>query len=113
MNYLQLVDKIVAVSHRKDLRAQVPQFVEDAQQQINDRLGLALVPFNAGTDTDPVLTEQPLLYFYPAMKSLYENIIEFETATYYDNLFQRQADAFYITAPGTTPLTITPEVPAP
>lgn len=113
MNYQELVDKIVKTSHRKDLAATIPLFVEDARTKINDRLGLELAPFLGGTETNEVLDNHPLLYFYPAMQALYEYIVEFEGASYYHNLFIEQADAFHVTATGTTPLVITPEEPTP
>ena len=113
MTYDELKAKIIATSHRKDLTNAVPGFVEDARQLLNYRLGLALQPLENGTDTNEILTANYLLYFYPAMKALYEYIVEIETATYYEGLYQVQAAAHFITAPGTEPLVITPECPAP
>jgi len=113
MTYEQLQAKIVATSHRKDLTAQIPGFVEDARVLLNYRLGLALVPLVNPTDTNDLLTANPLLYFYPAMKALYEYIVEIETASYYNQLYQEQAANHYVTATGTTPLVITPENPSP
>lgn len=109
MTYDELKAKMIATSHRKDLTNAVPGFIEDARVMLNYRLGLALQPLVAGTDTNELLTANPLLYFYPAMKALYEYIVEIETASYYDQLYQGQVSNHYVTAPDTTPLTITPE----
>jgi hypothetical protein len=113
MTYQELRDKIITTSHRKDLVNVTPSFIEDARVTINYRLGLALAPLSNPDDTNEILTANPLLYFYPAMKGLYEYIVELENAAYYDTLWQAQAAQHFVTAPGTTPLTITPEVPAP
>lgn len=109
MTYLELRNKIIATSHRKDLTALVPQFVDDARTLINERLGLQLVPLVADDATDDVLDRFPTIYFYAAMAALYEYIVEFETATYYLNRFGFQCDGYYITASGTEPLVIKPE----
>jgi len=93
--------------------ARAPGFIEDARVQLNYRLTLDLQPLVLPTDTNDVLTANWLLYFYPAMAKLYEFIVEFETAAMYDSLFQREANAYYTTAPGTEPVSITPECPAP
>lgn len=113
MTYQELQTKMIDMSHRKDMTARVPGFIEDARVRLNSRLGLELVPLVAPTDTNDILTENYLLYYYAAMQSLYEFIVEYETASYFDGQFNRQADNFYVTAPGTTPLVITPEGPTP
>lgn len=108
MNFGELKSKMVATSHRKDLSGNVAGFVDDARVLINQRLGLSLVTFAADSDTDVVLTDAPMLYFYGAMAALYEYILEFETATYYLARLNEQFDAYYVTAPNTVPLVITP-----
>lgn len=113
MTYAELQQKMVLISHRKDMNVLVLGFISDAQQRVNQRLGLDLPPLVNDSDTDEILTNNYLLYFYPAMKALYEYIIELETASYYESLYQQEADGYYVTRTGTTPLTITPEVPAP
>jgi len=113
MNYEQLQAKMVALSHRKDMATRVPDFIEDARVILQYRLSLALAPFTAPDDTNEILTENYLLYFYPAMKALYEFIIELDTASYYEQLYQGQVAEYYIKRAGTTPLVITPECPAP
>lgn len=113
MNYAELQAKIIAQSHRKDMATRVPGFIDDARTMLNYRLSLELAPFTADTDTNDILDENPLLYFYPAMKALYEFIFEFETANYFDGQYQQQVSAYYTTRAGTEPLSITPEIPAP
>lgn len=112
-DYQQLQADMVALSHRKDMAVRAPGFIEQARKRINQRLGLTLAPFVNPTDTNEVLDENALIYFYPAMKALYEFIVELDTASYYEGLYQQEADGFYIKAAGTEPLTITAEVPAP
>lgn len=113
MNYAELKAKIIDQSHRKDMATRVPGFIDDARVIINYRLSLDLQPFAADDDTNEVLDTNHLIYFYAAMKALYEFILEFETANYFDMLYQGQAAEYYVNRAGTEPLTITPEVPAP
>lgn len=113
MNYLELRTKIVDQAHRKDMNARVPGFIEDARTRINLRLGLALEPLVADTDTNEILADWWPLYFYAAMVALYEFIIEMETATYFDNRYQEYLASYYITRAGQESLTITPEEPMP
>lgn len=113
MNYQQLQDKIIAQSHRKDMAAKVPGFIEDARVMLNYRLGLELAPLELADDTNEVLTANHLLYYCAAMKALYEFIFEFETASYFYTMWQDQVAEHFVNAPGTVPLVITPEEPAP
>jgi hypothetical protein len=113
MNYAELQAKIIDQSHRKDMASRVPGFIDDARTRINYRLSLELVPLAADTDTNDVLTSNPLLYFYPAMQALYEFIFEFETANYFMNLWQQEVAEYYVNRAGTEPLVITPEGPTP
>lgn len=113
MTYAQLRAKMIDQSHRKDMVARVPEFIEDARTRLNMRLGIALLPFINDDDTNDVLTRFPLLYFYAGMVALYNFIIEMETADYFEQLYRAEVDSYYITRAGTEPLTITPEVPAP
>lgn len=113
MTYAELQTRMIDQSHRKDMTTRAPQFIEDARNAINYRLSLALPALVNPDDTNEVLTANYLIYFYRAMQSLFEFIVEFETAQIYEALYQAQVGAYYTTAPGTTPLTITPECPAP
>lgn len=113
MTYDQLKLRLTLQSHRSDLANNLPGFIEDARMKINQRLGLALNPMVNGTDENEVMLKNYLLYYYGALESLYNHIIEMETANYFAQLFEVQADGWYVTASGTTPLTITPENPAP
>lgn len=113
MTYEELCNKILATSHRRDLTDQVQGFVDDARVLLNYRLGLTLPKLGPADDTNEILLSNHLLLFYPAMKALYEYIVEIETAAYYDQLYQGAVADYFINRAGTTPLTITPEVPAP
>lgn len=113
MNYGQLKALIKDATHRKDMDARIPQFVDDARVMLNDRLGLALVPLSADSSTDTVLTGNHLLYFYAAMRSFYLFIKEHETAATYSQLWDQQIENYWINRAGTEPLVITPEEPAP
>lgn len=113
MTYDQLTQRLILQSHRSDLSNNIPGFVEDARMKINQRLGLELVPMSASSDTNDVMLNNYLLYFYGALVSLYQYIVEMETADYFDQLFWQQCDSWHVTATGTTPLTIEPENPAP
>lgn len=113
MNYQQLQDKIVATAHRKDMVPRAPDFIEDARVRLNYRLGLELVPLVLPDDTNDILTANWLLYFYPAMKALYEFIVELDTAAVYEGLYMQEVGNHYVTAPGTEALVIKPECPIP
>lgn len=113
MTYAELQAKIIDQSHRKDQAQRVPGYIDDARTRLNLRLGLALVPLVNDTDTNEILTDWPLLYFYPAMRELYNFIIEMETANYFEQLYLNEVDRYYITRAGTEPLVITPEGPTP
>lgn len=113
MNYGELQAKIIDQSHRKDMTARVPQFIEDARVILNYRLSLELAPLVLADDTNEVLTTNWLLYFYPAMKALHEFILEFETASYFDAMYQGQVSEYYVNRKGQDALVITPEEPMP
>lgn len=108
MTFAELYAKMADKSHRKDMTARIPGFVDDARTILNMRLGLELVPPADPADTDEILTDWPLLYFYLAMVELYEFIEEYETGSYYDAKWEREADRYYITRAGTEPLVIIP-----
>lgn len=100
--YAAMADKC----HRKDMGARIPKFADSARQQINLRLGLLLVPPVDDTETNEILTDWPLLYFYAGMAELYEFIEEYETASYFIGKWDREVDRYYITRAGTEPLVI-------
>jgi hypothetical protein len=98
MTYGQLKTRLAAVSHRTDLTASLPDFVEDARIKLNGRFGLTLAPFTADTDTNTVLTNFPLLYLYAALQSLYEHLNNGDNAGYYKGLFDEQCSMQNVTA---------------
>lgn len=108
MTFDELYAKIADKCHRTDMTVRIPRFVDDARTMINLRLGLVLVPPLLPTDTDEVLTDFPLLYFYAALAELYEFIEEYETGNYYVGKWNNEVDRYYITREGTTPLVIVP-----
>lgn len=109
MTFQELYDQIADKVHRKDMTARMPSFVDAARQMLNGRLGLALVPPADPADTNEILTDWPLLYFYAATAELYEFIEEYETASYFHGKWEREVDRYYITRDGTTPLVILSE----
>lgn len=112
MTYQELQDRLIYASHRKDLTTKVPQFIADAQTEISQRLTLTLAPFVNPDDTDEVLTSAPMLYFYAALAQLWESVMEFEAASYAWNRYDAELSNYYINAPGTAALVITPEEPS-
>lgn len=109
MNYQQLQDKLAGLAHRADLAAVIPDFINiNARTWLNMRLQLELEPLVLPDDTNPTLTDYPLLYVYAGMRALYEHTNEGDNARHYDQALEREADRYYITRPGTTPLVITP-----
>jgi hypothetical protein len=98
MTYGQLKARLVSVSHRTDLTASLPDFVEDARIKLNSRFGLTLAPFVADTDTNTVLTNFPLLYLYASLQALYEHLNNGDNAGYYKGLFDEQCSLQNITA---------------
>lgn len=109
MTFDQLYAKIADKVHRKDMTARLPTFVDAARQMLNGRLSLALVPPTAPTETNEILTDWPLLYFYAALAELYEFIEEYETASYFHGKWDREVDRYYVTRAGTEPLAILSE----
>jgi len=106
MTYSQLKTLILQIAHRSDLNSQVAQFVQNAQDKINQRLTLALVPLVNPDDTDTILTQFPMLYVQAALISLYEFINEGELVQYYQGSWNDQVDQYNITstAAGSAPV---------
>lgn len=113
MTFADLYEKMADKSHRTDMAARIPKFVDDARTMLNLRLGLTLAPPADPDDTDEILSEWPLLYYYAAMGELYEFVEEYETGSYFAAKWEREIDRFYVTRLGTVPLVITPEEPMP
>jgi len=67
-------------------------FVEDARLKLNRRFGLTLVPLVADTDTNPVLTEFPLLYLYAAVQSGFEYLNNGNNAQYIFDKWEIECD---------------------
>ena len=97
MDYTSLTANLAQIAHRSDLTAQMPGFVAAATEKINRRFNLVLVSPAAGTDTNDVLTQFPLLYVYAALVSLYEFLDNTGSAQYYAAQFNDQADLQNIT----------------
>lgn len=108
MTFQELYDKIADKVHRKDMQARIPKFVDDARVMINMRLGLTLTTPASPDDTDEILTDWPLLYYYAALGEQYEFIEEYETGSYFGAKWEREVDRYYITRAGTEPLVIVP-----
>lgn len=108
MTFSELYAKIADKCHRKDMTARIPGFVDDARVMLNMRLGLVLVPPADPADTDEILTDWPLLYYYAALAELYEFVEEYETGSYFGAKWEREVDRYYITRAGTEPLVILP-----
>lgn len=84
--------------HRTDLGAQLPNFVNDANERINRRFGTALtVP----VDTDPLPTGTDQLYLFAALASGYEYLNNGDNAKYYDGKWELEADRQNVLQPGT------------
>lgn len=113
MTYKELQDRMIAQSHRKDMATRIPGFIDDARGMLNYRLSLELAPFVNDDDTNDILTDNWLLYYYAAMRMLYEFIYEFETAMYFDQQYQYEMSNYYINRKGQDPLAITPQEPLP
>lgn len=97
MNYGQLKTRIASALHRSDLTARIPDFVGDATVRINNRLGLGLADLVADDDTNPVLTDSPLLYLYAGMQAGYEYLNNGDNAQYYGRRFEATADIVNVT----------------
>jgi hypothetical protein len=117
MTYKELQNRLASISHRADLTASLPDFINDARERINRRFGLSLAPFVNDDDTNAVLTDFPLLYLYPALQSLYEHLNNGDNAVYYENRWNTEIASQNINALSastdkysTAPPVIVPEV---
>jgi hypothetical protein len=101
MTYDELIARMASIAHRKDLDAQLPNFVADANEKINRRFNLALESPSPAVQTNTVLTTWPLLYLYSGMQSLYEHLNNGDNASYYRQAWEQEADRQNITLSST------------
>jgi hypothetical protein len=97
MNYDELISRMAGIAHRNDLAAVLPNFVADANEKINRRFNLSLETPSPTVSTNTVLTTWPLLYLYSGMQSLYEHLENGDSATYYRQAWEQEADRQNIT----------------
>ena len=101
MTYDELIARMAAIAHRTDLTSQMQNFVNDANEKINRRFGLALVSPSPSAQTNDVLTSYPLLYLYGAMNSLYNYLDNQDNSRYYEMKLNQEFDEQNVTSPGT------------
>jgi hypothetical protein len=98
MTPAELKARIAQIMHRSDLGAQLPNFVNDANERINRRFGTTLtVP----ADADPLPTGTDQLYLFAALVAGYEFLNNGDNARYYDEKWELEADRQNILQPGT------------
>ena len=98
LDYEVLALRIPQITHRDDLGPYIPFFIYDANQMIENRLGMTLQRPESGIPSDnPVLISNPNLYLYGSLVGAYEFINELEMADYYMKRFLEEIDYYYIT----------------
>ena len=98
LEYEVLAIRIPQITHRDDLLPQIPLFIYDANQMIENRLGMTLKRPESGVEPDNAVLESNLnLYLYGSLVSAYEFINELEMADYYMKKFLEEIDYYYIT----------------
>jgi hypothetical protein len=98
MTPAELKTRIAQIMHRSDLGPQLDNFVNDANERINRRFGVALtVP----ADADPLPTGTDQLYLYAAITAAYEFLNNGDNARYYDQKWELEADRQNVLQPGT------------
>ena len=95
MTFAELQTKIAQTLHRTDMTSVIPQFIDDANERINRRFGVALT---VGTDI-PAGTQ--LLYFYAAMQAANEYLNNGDNARYYAEAWELEGDRQNVLQPGT------------
>lgn len=91
MNNGQLKQRLRDESKRKDLDPYLQNFINDAGRRINNRFGTHLGDLFEDIDTNSVLANQHLLYFYDAMRSLSIFIKDFDESMAFDSLWEAEA----------------------
>jgi hypothetical protein len=117
MNFSELKTRVLQISHRGDLAAQVVNFAADATERISRRFNVTLTPLVADADTNEVLTSFPLLYIYATLQALFEYTNNGDNAGYYSSAWETECDRQNVLHPGTcldpysatNPLVITQE----
>ena len=99
MIFSELRAEVVQVAKRGDRSQYVVDYAAHATEQINRRLGLALVSPVADDDTNEILADWPLLYIYACLAALYEDINEGDNVRYYNGRFTEEIDLQNITSP--------------
>lgn len=87
MNYLELKNRLIAISHRTDLVSEVPNFISDCNTRLNVRFSMANPMFTSDSETNLILTEQPQLYITGSLQALYEFVNNGDNAIYYNQRF--------------------------
>jgi len=96
MNNGELKQRLVNYSHRGDLTPNLQGFINDAGQRINNRFGLLLGDLFNDLDTNYVLGNHSILYFYAAMRELSIFIKDFDEGSRFNELFDREASEMNI-----------------
>ena len=99
MNYQGMILRLAQTAHRNDLSAQMPNFMNDATERINRRLTLALTLDTTQPDsTNSVLTDQPMLYYYAGLQSLYEFVNEGDNAMTANERYEDEISRYNVTS---------------
>lgn len=92
MNYLELKNRLTAISHRPDLASELPYFISDCNNRLNVRFSMANPELTADTDTNEILTSFPQLYITGSLQALYEFLNNGDNAIYYNQRFNEECD---------------------
>jgi hypothetical protein len=90
--------RISQILHRSDLAAQLPNWVNDANERINRRFGIELV---VPADDAPLPAGTYQLYLFAGLVSGYEHLNNGDNARYYDGKWELEADRQNVLQPGT------------
>lgn len=95
MTLQDLKDRIASITHRKDLSAQMNDFISDAQLRMQRRFGITFAAI------DPVPARTEMMFLYAALQSAYEHLNNGDNAKYYADKFELEADRQNVLDPGT------------
>ena len=98
--YTQLVAQIAQITHRDDLKPQMPNFVGAANELINVRLSLSNEVPTAANNANEILASYPNLYLYASLISAYEFTNEIDMAQHYIARYENEVERYFITAAG-------------
>jgi hypothetical protein len=96
MNYGEIKTAVKEYSHRNDLDAQIPEFIQRAAEQIGRRFGIMPSVLVNDADTNSTLDQHPQLYLYAALREMAIFTADLDATQHYDGLWNKECSEMNI-----------------